>query len=512
VPLARQEWLDLARDVDWDFTYVREEEVFPEDVSGRPWLRGAEWRDWSEPFQTTYSEYVRGQAAKEQALAGVRDALGGAVERRKLPRAWTNGVKLHAATFALAEFAAVVGNLRAARFGRSPAWRTTATLGALDEIRHTQIPLLLLHDLVRWDRQFDWTHKFFHSNVWVAIAARHMVDELLVASDPVEFAIGTNFVFETGFTNLQFLGLAALGGQAGDRLFERMATSIQTDEARHAQIGLPVLEKLVAIDRGRAQYLVDKWFWRSWLFFAVVTGVAMDYLTPLERRTGSFKEFVEEWILDQFERTLASVGLERPWYWHRFVESIDWFHHMIYASAYSYRATVWFDMVLPGPDERAWLRRKYPSSWDALDPIWRRVAERWSAADPGVDFEVHGSAIVGFCSLCQLVLCQGTPEHNRAVTHEHGGRRYVFCSEPCRWIFQQEPQRYEKHLDLVQRVLAGQAPGNVVALLTRYCGLDEQTWGKDAFGGVYPWLERRTTNGAATPPADAPRGGMEARP
>ena len=256
--VRRDDWLDLARKVDWELTYVREADAFPEDASGRPWLAGAQWRDWDEPFRTTYGEYVRGQHDKERGLAAVRDALGSAIEQRRLPRAWQYGVKLHAATFALAEFAATVGNLRAARFGRDSAWRSTALLGALDETRHTQIPLALLHDLVRWDRQFDWTHRLFHSNVWVAIAARHMVDEMLLTADPIEFAIAANFVFETGFTNLQFLGLAALAGQAGDRLFERMTTSIQTDEARHAQIGPAVLAKVAAHDRARAQRLVDK--------------------------------------------------------------------------------------------------------------------------------------------------------------------------------------------------------------------------------------------------------------
>src|SRR5262249_25963283 len=146
--------------------------------------------------------------------------------------------------------------------------------------------------------------------------------------------------------------------------------SIQSDEARHAQIGGPVLATLVAHDRARAQALVDKWFWRSWLLFAIVTGFAMDYLTPLERRTSSFKEFVEEWIIDHFLHTLREHGLERPWYWDTFLTSLDHYHHMVYAAAYTYRASVWFDLVVPGPDERAWLREKYPRSWEALDPVW----------------------------------------------------------------------------------------------------------------------------------------------
>src|SRR5262249_5436601 len=147
------------------------------------------------------------------------------------------------------------------------------------------------------------------------IAARHITEELLVAADPIEFAIATNFVFETGFTNLQFVGLAALAHGVGDKMFERMVTSIQSDEARHAQIGSPVLRTVVAHDRAYAQALVDKWFWRSWLLFAIVTGFSMDYLTPAQQRTRSFKEFMEEWVIEQFLRSLEAHGLAKPWYW-----------------------------------------------------------------------------------------------------------------------------------------------------------------------------------------------------
>src|SRR5262249_52909446 len=162
------------------------------------------------------------------------------------------------------------------------------------------------------------------------IAGRHLVDEMLLASNPIEFAIATNFVFETGFTNLQFVGLSAMARSVGDRMFEKMVKSIQTDEARHAQIGGPVLRVVLEPDRAYAQYLVDKWFWRSWLFFAIVTGFAMDYLTPLAARTQSFKEFVAEWVLDQFQRSLDELGLARPWYWDQWLSALDIYHHMVY--------------------------------------------------------------------------------------------------------------------------------------------------------------------------------------
>jgi toluene monooxygenase system protein A len=488
--MDRDDWLPLARKLDWTFRYVKEEDAFPREVSGDPWLGQNEWSHWEEPYQTTFEEYVRGQSQKEEALEGLSEALG-VKALAGLDPGWNAGVKLHAATLPLAEFAAAVGNLRAVRFARDSAWRSTALLGALDEIRHTQIPLKLMHDRLRsGDTQFDYTHRFYHSNNWVAIAARHAFDELLLGNDPIEFAIATHFVLETGFTNLQFVALTELADQVGDPLFKAMLSSIQTDEARHAQIGRPVLENILRHDKARAQYLVDKWFWRSWQLFAVVTGFAMDYLTPVNRRGPSFKEFVQEWVLDQYVNSLEDLGLSRPWYWDAFVRSLDDYHHMVYASAYSYRATVWFDMVLPGPQERAWLARKYPHSWPSYDAIWQRIAQHWQKTQPGVEFAVHATAIPAFCSLCQLVLAHGTPDSNDAVVVDHASGRRVFCSLPCRWIYECEPERYREHKDVVARVLAGEAPGNLLAFLRHYSGLSPDSWGKDAFGGAYDWLTR----------------------
>lgn len=488
--LKREDWLPLARKLDWTLTYVAEEEAFPPVTAGKPWLTAENWRDWDEPFQTTYTEYVANQSAKDASVYAVRDALGRTRDFEKLPSSWLDALKLHGATLPLAEFAAVVGNLRAARFGRDSAWRNMALFGALDEFRHTQIPLVVMHELVKWDAQFDWTHKFYHSNNWIAVAGRHIVDELLLASDPIEFAIATNFVFETGFTNLQFIGLSSLAHNAGDKMFEKMIGSIQTDEARHAQIGPAVLKKIVAHDPEYAQYLLDKWFWRSWHLFAIVTGFSMDYLTPLAERTQSFKEFMREWVIGQYLETLADYGMKRPWYWETFLESLDSYHHMVYASAYTYRATTWFNFVVPSPQERAWLRRKYPKHWQEFDRIWQRIDREWEENDPGNEFGVHGTSIVGFCDLCQIVLSEGTPQKNTARTLVRDEKKYIFCSDPCQWIFEREPERYADHKDLVKRVIAGEAPANLVAMLRQYMGLKYDIWGKDAHGGDYPWIRR----------------------
>jgi len=62
----------------------------------------------------------------------------------------------------------------------------------------------------------------------------------------------------------------------------------------------------------RAQWIVDKMFWLSARVFAVLTGPAMDYYTPLDHRKQSYKEFMEEWIIGQFIRTLQDHGLKKP--------------------------------------------------------------------------------------------------------------------------------------------------------------------------------------------------------
>jgi len=120
------------------------------------------------------------------------------------------------------------------------------------------------------------------------------------------------------------------------------------------------------------QYLLDKWFWRSWRLFSILTGLSTDYLTALEQRPYSFKEFMEEWIIDQYLRTLDEFGLKKPWYWDIFEDELDIYHHMIYASAYTYRATLWFNFVLPSPASGSGCARNIPN----IGTIWMPFGSR----------------------------------------------------------------------------------------------------------------------------------------
>jgi hypothetical protein len=43
---------------------------------------------------------------------------------------------------------------------------------------------------------------------------------------------------------------------------------------------------------------------------------------------------------------------------------------------------------------------------------------------------------------------------------------------------------------LVKRVLSGEAPADLTALVTSYFSLTPDTWGKDASAGDYEWLRK----------------------
>lgn len=64
--------------------------------------------------------------------------------------------------------------------------------------------------------QFDWAHKAYSTNAWGMIAARHFFDDIMMTRDAISVGIMLTFAFETGFTNMQFLGLAADASEVGD--------------------------------------------------------------------------------------------------------------------------------------------------------------------------------------------------------------------------------------------------------------------------------------------------------
>ena len=108
--------------------------------------------------------------------------------------------------------------------------RNMATFGMMDENRHGQLQLYFPTATAR--RTASSTGRTRPTTQRVGrIAARHTFDDLFLARSATDIAVMLTFAFETGFTNMQFLGLAADAAEAGDFTFSSLISSIQTDES-----------------------------------------------------------------------------------------------------------------------------------------------------------------------------------------------------------------------------------------------------------------------------------------
>ncbi len=491
--LERSEWYDIARSTNWTPTYVTESELFPDVMTGAMGVSREKWEIYDEPYKTSYPEYVRIQREKDAGAYSVKAAL----ERSRMFEDADPGLAVDPE-----------GPLRRHRPGRvrgherrgahgalrqAPGMRNMATFGMMDENRHAQIQLFFPHEHCSKDRQFDWAHKAYHSNEWGAIAARHTFDDLFMTRSATDIAVMLTFAFETGFTNMQFLGLAADAAEAGDFTFSSLISSIQTDESRHAQIGGPALQVLISNGRKEeAQKLVDVAIARAWRLFSLLTGTSMDYNTPLDHRKQSFKEFMQEWIVGQFERSLIDMGLDLPWYWDQMIAEFDYQHHAYQMGLWFWRPTLWWNQAAGmTPECRDWLEEKYPGWNDTFGKAWDVIIDNLLAGKRELTFP---ETLPIVCNMSQIPICAipGNGWNVQGLSARLQGRTYHFNSEIDRWVFQQDPVRYRDHLTLVDRFLAGQIqPPNLMGAL-QYMNLAPGEIGDDAHN--YAWVEAYRNN------------------
>jgi len=489
--LDRSEWYNVARDTNWTPKYVTEDQLFPKEMSDIFDIPIERWNRYDEPYKVSYREYVKVQREKDTAAYSVKSALERYDFYDRADPGWMSILKMHYGGVIGVEFGSASTQARFTRFGKGPGMRNMGTFGSLDEIRHTQTQLYFAHELVSRDQEtgyhYTWATKALQTNNWVSIAVRHVFEDMEHTRDAVSTAVMTTFSFETAFTNLQFIALSADASKVGDHVFSNLIQSIQSDEARHAQIGIEVLRAM--IDSGKvaeAQKLVDISFWLCWRQFSVLTGLAMDYYTPLDQREHSFKEFMQEWVVKQFERQLLDLGLKKPWYWDIFLQDIDEFHHSQHIGVWLTRPTVWWNPPAGvTPAEREWLERKYPGWNDTFGKVWDVITENILKGHPEKTFL---EAIPMLCHMSNLAIT-GVPGKNwrvKVYDLEYEGRHYHFGSEVDRWIFLEDPGRYKGFRTLVDRFLDGDVQPQTGDGTLDYMGILHEG-GVDAHN--YAWAE-----------------------
>ncbi len=489
--MKREEWYDLTRATNWTPKYVKEDELLPEEMSGGRNIPLSTWDSYDEPYKVTYSEYVGTQREKDAGIYSVKAALSRSKFMDNVDPGWEAIMILHYGGIALGEYAASIAETRMARFSKAPGNRNMATYGMLDENRHGQHQLYFPHTYTNKNRQWDWAWKSYHTNQWAAVATKNFLDDIMMTRDAVATSIMLTFSFETGFTNMQFLGLAADAAETGDHTFASLISSIQTDESRHAQQGGPTLKILIANGKKEeAQQMVDISIWKAWRLFSVLTGPIMDYYTPLEHRKQSFKEFMEEWIISQFERQLLDIGLDLPWYWDEFINDIADKHHGMHMGSWFWRPTLfWNPTGSVGIEERKWLEEKYPG-WNATyGKCWDVIIDNINNDKEHLTLPETLPVVCNFGFLPLIQTPNKTRDKNKLIDYqlEYEGRLYHFNSEVDKWAFQTDPNRYKYTMTLVDEFLAGMVQPPDLNGALAYMGLTPGEIGSDAHN--YAWAK-----------------------
>src|SRR5262249_4317383 len=120
--LKREEWHDITRMTDWDFSYVPLDAAFPEPMSGGGPVSQERWNQWREDYRCTYAEYVATQRQKETAAYSVKAALQRSTLFDGLDEGAKTNSKLHFGSLSLIEYLAVPAELTMARFGLTGGW------------------------------------------------------------------------------------------------------------------------------------------------------------------------------------------------------------------------------------------------------------------------------------------------------------------------------------------------------------------------------------------------------
>ena len=459
--IKNADWYGLLQDTNWTPKYVTEEELFPPQLSDPYGIPVSEWETFDEPYKVTYRDYVKTQREKDVGAYSVKAAVSRVDFYKQSDPGWKSVLQMHFGAVPFLEYGSVSAFARITRFGRGPGMRNMASFGTLDEIRHTQIQMFFAYEFLSVDRAFDWCQKGPNTDNWVIMSERHCFDDIEHTRDAVTSAVMLNFAFEQGFTNLQFVALSADAKRYGDFSFATMLQTVQSDEARHSQIGEPLIEILVRNGRqAEAQKLIDISFWRVWKQFSALSGIAFDYYTPLSHREFSLKEFVQEFVTTQFLRNLKALDLEKPWYWdEHFLPDVETYHHAQQIGIYMYRDTEWWDPIAGvSPQEREWLEKKYPGWNDTFGKVWDVITD--NVANGRKD-RLTPAIVPVMCGMTGLEL-SGVPGNKWNVkdyTLDLDGRRYHFGSPVDKWIFEQDPARYKNYYGFTERMVNGMMPG-----------------------------------------------------
>lgn len=494
----KERYAYLTRGLDWEPSYQPKEKIFP--YTAYEGIRIHDWDKFEDPFRLTMDAYWKFQAEKERRLYAVIDSFAQNNGQMNVTDArYINALKIFLTAVSPLEYAAHRSYAHVGRHFDGVGPRIACQMQAIDELRHAQTQI---HTISHFNKFFDGLHDpwHMHGRVWYLSVPKSFFEDAMSAG-PFEFLTAISFSFEYVLTSLLFVPFMSGAAYNGDMATVTFGFSAQSDESRHMTLGLEIIKFMLEQDEANVpiiQKWIDKWFWRGYRLLSIVA-MMMDYMLP--KKIMSWQEAWEIYFEQgggALFKDLSRYGIRLPKYHEIAMAEKDRYSHQAWATFYQYTHAAAFHTWLPDADEEAWMREKYPETYDRL--YAPRYAYWAKEAAEGRRFFNNG--LPQLCQVCQIPAFfteADDPTRISLRSCEHEGERYHFCSDGCRDIFLDEPEKYVQSWLPVHQIYQGNCGGASVPEVLQWYNLNMGVDNHDYHGSADEalWAEWQAKRGRA---------------
>lgn len=453
----REQYEHMTR-LGWDTTYQPMDKVFPYDQYEG--IKIKDWSGWEDPFRMTMNEYWKYQGEKEKKLYAIMDAFAQNNGHTNITDAnYLNALKLFIQGISPQEYQAHRGFAFTGRHFRGEGARVACQMQSLDELRHAQTQI---HTISHYNKHFNGFHDFTHwrDRVWYLSVPKSFFEDARTAG-PFEFMVAIGFSFEYVLTNLLFVPFMSGAAYNGDMATVTFGFSAQSDEARHMTLGLQIIKFLLEQHEDNVpivQRWLDKWLWRGYKVLGLV-GMMMDYMLPDSPM--SWKEAWEVYFEENggaLFNDLARYGIKMPDFVETCNKEKDHLSHQVWSIFYNHTAAAAFHTTVPDEKKMDWLSEKYP---DTFDKYYRPRYEQWREMEQRGE-RYYSKTLPMLCQTCQIPMAYTETDDFTQIAYrrsDYKGERYNFCSDPCKAIFDFEPEKYIQAWMPVHQIFQGNCGG-----------------------------------------------------
>jgi phenol/toluene 2-monooxygenase (NADH) P3/A3 len=474
----RERYQLLTRDLNWHPTYVTEEQLYPHTrFEG---IKIHDWDAWEDPFRLTVDAYAKYQAEKDKRLyAGFETFAQGQGHLQVSDARYLAAIKLFRTGITPQEYNVHRHFGYIARALNGPGPRCANLFQAVDELRHAQTQA---HSVSMYNKYYDGFHspEKMLQRLWYLSVPKSFFDDA-ISSGPFEFLTAISFSFEYFLTNLLFVPFMSGASFNGDLSVMSAGFSAQSDESRHMTLGLEVIKFILEQDEDNVPIMqdwLDKWFWRGYRLLSLVA-MMQDYMLP--RKVMSWKEafelYLEQQMLEGLFPDLEYYGIRPPAGVEQAIAEKHYMSHQVYWVFYQFSHAAAFSTTIPPEDELNWMSEQYPDTFDQhFRPLWEKAARMQAEGN-----RLFTAGLPMLCQVCQIPALYsppGDPSKIATFHTEHGGERYNFCSEPCKWIFEREPKKYIQAWLPVHQIYQGNCGGATIPEVLDWSGIGPNDGGE----------------------------------